>query len=195
MLKEMAALTPKSYGGMSYDRLGIDGLQWPCPATKHPGTPYLHKGDFDRSKGRSHANEYQDPAEMPDKEYPFYLTTGRILAHFDTGTMTRVPRHLDTEQKNGFVEINPQDAEKIDIEEGELVALSSRRTAIEAPERLSASGKPGVLFVPIHFGENPAKVLSNPACDPVAKIPGFNASAVNIEKLSTNQVKMEVKLK
>ena len=99
--------------------------------------------------------------------------------------MTRVSKHLDTEQKTGYVEINPKDAEELDINEGERVSLSSRRGTIEAPARLSSSVGTGVLFVPIHLGENPANMLTNPACDPVAKIPEFKVCAVNIEKLST----------
>ena len=181
---EMASLTPKSYGGMSYERLGIDGLQWPCPNPDHPGTPYLHKDEFARGKGQFHALEYRDPAELPDEQYPFYLTTGRMFAHFHTGTMTRVSAHLDTEQKSGYVEINPLDAEELAIKEGEIVSLSSRRGSIEAPAKLSSTVGPGVLFVPIHFGENPANMLTNPACDPVAKIPEFKVCAANIEKLS-----------
>jgi formate dehydrogenase alpha subunit len=184
IFNEMAALTPKSYGGMSYDRLGIDGLQWPCPGPDHPGTPYLHKDGFARGKGQFHAVEYRDPAELPDEQYPFYLTTGRMFAHFHTGTMTRVSDHLDAEQKTGYVEINPQDAEELEITEGEIVSLSSRRGTIEAPAKLSTTVGPGVLFVPIHFGESPANMLTNPACDPVAKIPEFKVCAVNIEKLS-----------
>ena len=184
IFNEMASLTPKSYGGMSYERLGIDGLQWPCPNPDHPGTPYLHKDEFARGKGQFHALEYRDPAELPDEQYPFYLTTGRMFAHFHTGTMTRVSAHLDTEQKTGYVEINPLDAEELAIKEGEMVSLSSRRGSIEAPAKLSTSVGPGVLFVPIHFGENPANMLTNPACDPVAKIPEFKVCAANIEKLS-----------
>ena len=184
IFNEMATLTPKSYGGMSYERLGIDGLQWPCPDSDHPGTPFLHKDEFARGKGQFHAIEYRDPAELPDEQYPFYLTTGRMFAHFHTGTMTRVSSHLDAEQKTGCVEINPQDAAELAIEEGEMVSLSSRRGSIEAPAKLSTSVGPGVLFVPIHFGENPANMLTNPACDPVAKIPEFKVCAVNIEKLS-----------
>ena len=184
IFNEMASLTPKSYGGMSYERLGIDGLQWPCPDPDHPGTPYLHKDEFARGKGQFHALEYRDPAELPDEQYPFYLTTGRMFAHFHTGTMTRVSAHLDTEQKTGYVEINPLDAEELAIKEGEMVSLSSRRGSIEAPAKLSTSVGPGVLFVPIHFGENPANMLTNPACDPVAKIPEFKVCAANIEKLS-----------
>jgi len=183
IFNEMATLAPKSYGGMSYERLGIDGLQWPCPGPDHPGTPYLHKDEFPRGKGQFHAIEDRAPAELPDAQYPFYLTTGRMFAHFHTGTMTRVSDHLDAEQKTGYVEINPQDAMQLEINEGEMVSLSSRRGAIEAPAKLSTEVGPGVLFVPIHFGENPANVLTNPACDPVAKIPEFKVCAVNIKKL------------
>ena len=183
IFNEIAALTPKSYGGMSYERLGIDGLQWPCPGPEHPGTRYLHKDEFARGKGQFHAIEYRDPAELPDAQYPFYLTTGRMFAHFHTGTMTRVSDHLDTEQKTGYVEINPGDAAELEINEGEMVSLSSRRGSIEAPAKLSSEVGPGVLFVPIHFGENPANMLTNPACDPVAKIPEFKVCAVKIEKL------------
>ena len=184
IFNEMAALTPKSYGGMSYERLGTDGLQWPCPDFDHPGTPYLHKDEFARGKGQFHAVEYRDPAELPDTQYPFYLTTGRTFAHFHTGTMTRVSGHLDTEQKTGYVEINPQDAAELEIKEGEIISLASRRGSIEAPAKLSTEVGPGVLFVPIHFGEHPANVLTNPACDPVAKIPEFKVCAVSIEKLT-----------
>ena len=184
IFNEMAALTPKSYGGMSYERLGTDGLQWPCPDFDHPGTPYLHKDEFARGKGQFHAVEYRDPAELPDTQYPFYLTTGRTFAHFHTGTMTRVSGHLDSEQKTGYVEINPQDAAELEIKEGEIISLASRRGSIEAPAKLSTEVGPGVLFVPIHFGEHPANVLTNPACDPVAKIPEFKVCAVSIEKLT-----------
>ena len=97
--------------------------------------------------------------------------------------MTRVSSHLDTEQKTGYVEINPLDAEELAIKEGEMVSLTSRRGRIEAPAKLSTTVGPGVLFVPIHFGENPANMLTNPACDPVAKIPEFKVCAANIEKL------------
>lgn len=181
---EMASLTPKSYGGMSYERLGIDGLQWPCPDPGHPGTPYLHKDEFTRGKGKFHAIDYRDPAEVPDEEYPFYLTTGRTFAHFHTGTMTRVSKHLDLEQKTGYVEMNPEDAEELQIKEGEMVTLKSRRGTIEAAARPNFSVGPGVLFVPIHFGESPANMLTNPACDPEAKIPEFKVCAVQLEKLS-----------
>jgi formate dehydrogenase alpha subunit len=182
---EMAALTPKSYAGMSYDRIGLDGLQWPCPDSIHPGTPYLHKDQFARGKGRFHVVEYRAPAEMPDADYPYFLTTGRMFAHFHTGTMTRISPHLDVEQPTGYVSISPADAKAKDIGEGDVLVLTSRRGQMEAPARISTSLKPGTLFLPIHFGENPTNVLtSSEAFDPLAKIPEFKVSAVKIEKLT-----------
>ena len=181
---EMTALT-KSYAGMNYQRLGIDGLQWPCPDQDHPGTPYLHKHQFTRGKGKFHAIEYQDPAELPDEQYPYFLTTGRMFAHFHTGTMTRVSPHLDIEQTTGYVSINPKDAGSLGVKQGDMLVLSSRRGRMEAPARLSESVEPGTLFLPIHFGENPTNVLTNAeAVDPLAKIPEFKVSAVKVEKLT-----------
>ena len=184
IFNEITALTPKSYGGMTYDRLGINGLQWPCPERDHPGTPYLHKDAFARGKGKFHAIEYKDPAELACEDYPFLLTTGRMFAHFHTGTMTRVSRHLDVEQKTGYVEINPKDAQRIRIDQNESVLLTSRRGQMEVPARITTAVKPGTLFLPIHFGENPTNILtSSTAFDPLAKIPEFKVGAVKLEKL------------
>lgn len=181
---EMAALTPNLYGGMSYERLGIDGLMWPCPDKDHPGTPYLHKDRFSRGKGKFHAIHYQAPAESPDEEYPHSLTTGRMFAHFHTGTMTRISPHLDVEQTAGYVDIHPDDAEALNVKAGDILLLSSRRGEIEAPARITSSVEPGMVFLPIHFGESPTNVLTNAdAFDPLAKIPEFKVSSVKIRKL------------
>ena len=181
---EMSALTPNLYGGMSYERLGIDGLMWPCPDKDHPGTPYLHKDRFSRGKGKFHAIHYRAPAESPDEEYPHCLTTGRMFAHFHTGTMTRISPHLDVEQKAGYVDIHPEDAEALNVKAGDILLLSSRRGEIEAPARITSSVEPGMVFLPIHFGESPTNVLTNAdAFDPLAKIPEFKVSSVKIRKL------------
>jgi len=190
---ELASLTEASYGGMTYERLGIDGLQWPCPNLNHPGTTYLHNDGFKRGLGKFHAIEYQHPAEMPDESYPFFLTTGRMFAHFHTGTMTRISPSLDIEQRTGYVEINPKDAESLDIQEGDIVILSSRRGEMEAPARISEDVKPGNLFLPIHFGENPTNVLTSAeAFDPLAKIPEFKVSAVKVKKLVEGRPDVDV---
>ncbi|WP_300465035.1 molybdopterin-dependent oxidoreductase [Desulfobacula sp.] len=181
---EITALTEKNYGGMTYDRLGINGLQWPCPDGDHPGTPYLHKDVFARGKGKFHAVEYRDPAELACEDYPFLLTTGRMFAHFHTGTMTRISKHLDVEQKTGYVEINPEDAQRKKIMPDETVLLTSRRGQMEVPARITTAVRPGTLFLPIHFGENPTNILtSSSAFDPLAKIPEFKVGAVKLEKL------------
>ena len=187
IFNEMAALTPKSYAGMTYERMGIDGLQWPCPDKDHPGTPYLHKDQFACGKGKFHGIQYQPPAEMPDADYPYFLTTGRIFSHFHFGTMTRISPHLDVEQTTGYVSIHPADAEALNIQEGDVLLLSSRRGRMEAPAKINANLEPGTLFLPIHFGENPTNVLtSSDAYDPLAKIPEFKVSAIKVEKLSAD---------
>jgi formate dehydrogenase alpha subunit len=185
IFNEITTLTPKIYGGMDYARLGISGLQWPCPDADHPGTPFLHKDRFARGLGKFHAVEYRDPAEMPDEAYPYFLTTGRMFAHFHTGTMTRISPKLDIEQRTGYVCINPNDARELEISEGDALVLSSRRGDMEAPARITPSVAPGTLFLPIHFGENPTNVLTNAeAFDPLAKIPEFKVAAVRVEKVS-----------
>ncbi len=179
---ELVALTP-SYAGMTYERLGHDGLQWPCLTRDDPGTVYMHQESFSRGLGKFHPVSYQPPAEKPDKTYPFSLTTGRMFAHFHTGTMTRVSPHLDIEQTDGYVEINPQDAETLHVTEGDLLTIKSRRGELDVPARLTDAVNQGTLFLPIHFGENPANVLtSSEAFDPLAKIPEFKVSAVNVQK-------------
>jgi anaerobic selenocysteine-containing dehydrogenase len=120
---------------------------------------------------------------MPDETYPYFLTTGRMFAHFHTGTMTRISKHLDVEQTTGYVSIHPQDAQRLSLKDGDFLVMSSRRGDIEAPARISSSVPPGVLFLPIHFGENPPNVLTDAeAFDPLAKIPEFKVSAVKVRK-------------
>jgi len=122
---------------------------------------------------------------MPDEKYPYFLTTGRMFAHFHTGTMTRISPHLDVEQTAGYVTINPQDAKALVVKEGDVLVLSSRRGRMEAPAIISPEVEPGTLFLPIHFGENPPNVLTSAeAVDPLAKIPEFKVSAVKVEKLA-----------
>jgi predicted molibdopterin-dependent oxidoreductase YjgC len=107
-----------------------------------------------------------------------------MFAHYHTGTMTRISPHLDVEQRTGYVEINPEDAETHHIQDGDIVILNSRRGEMEAPAKITDRVKPGLLFLPIHFGENPTNVLtSSEAVDPLAKIPEFKVSAVNLRKL------------
>jgi len=178
--EEIASLTP-SYGGISYARLEEAGeLRWPCPSEDHPGTPILHVGKVTRGKGLFSPVEYKPPAELPDDEYPLVMTTGRLLTHYHTGTMTRRVEALDQLAPRNQVWVSPGDAEKLGVEDGQEVALQSRRGSIKLEAKVTHKVKEGVVFVPFHFGESPANALTNPAMDPVAKIPEFKVAAVRI---------------
>jgi formate dehydrogenase alpha subunit len=178
---EIAALTP-IYAGMSHERLEPWGLQWPCPSPDHPGTPYLHKGKFSRGLGRFMPAEYKPPAEVPDDEYPFQLTTGRVYFHWHTGSMTRRTATLLRERPSAFVEVSPEDAQRLSIRDRDRVAVASRRGEIELEARVTTDVPPGVLFIPFHFYEAAANVLTNPALDPEAKIPELKVCAARIGK-------------
>jgi len=179
IFEEIAALTP-SYHGMSYPRLEPWGLQWPCPEPGHPGTPYLHEGEFARGKGHFSPAEYRPPDEPTDEQFDLLLTTGRIYFHWHTGSMTRRTSPLNREQPSAFVEISPEDAEARGIRGNQRVRLSSRRGQIELSARVTTDVAPGVLFIPFHFREAAANVLTNPALDPEAKIPEYKVCAARI---------------
>lgn len=182
---EIARATP-SYHGMNYKRLEHPGaLQWPCPDENHPGTQILHEKRFATKDGLGvfSAVEWQPPAEVTDPEYPLILTTGRCIWHWHTGTMTRRSKNLDSEVKTGWVEINSRDARDLNIDDRELVRVSSRRGSIEIPAMVTEEIKQGEVFIPFHFKECPANLLTNDAVDSIAKIPEYKACAVRIEKI------------
>jgi formate dehydrogenase major subunit len=183
IFNEITQLTP-SYAGISYKRLAKEGgLQWPCPTPKHPGTPYLHKDKFVRGKGLFHAIEFIPPAELPDKEYPLILSTGRVLYHFHTGSMTRRVDGLNFRYPQGYVEVSPVDAMEMGVEDGEKVRVASRRGKIEIPVQVTPRSPQGTVFIPFHFFEAAANRLTNTALDPIGKTPEFKVCAVKVEKL------------
>lgn len=180
---EVASLTPL-YGGIVYERLDELGyLQWPCPALDHPGTVFLHQYKCSRGLGHFFPVEYKPPNELPDEEYPFTLTTGRLLFHFHTGTMTRKSAKLNSEVPTGFVEINPKDANSLGIIDGEIVRVSTRRGSIDIPAYVTRKVPDMTVFIPFHFRECAANVLTNPALDPVAKIPEYKVCACKVEQI------------
>jgi predicted molibdopterin-dependent oxidoreductase YjgC len=128
-----------------------------------------------------HAVEYQDPAEMPDEEYPYVLTTGRNIFHFHTGTMTRRSAKLEAESPEGYVELNPEDAAELGVADGQQVKVSSRRGEIEARAWVTDRVPCGLVFAPFHYAEAAANVLTNSAVDPTAKIPEYKVCAVRVE--------------
>ena len=183
IIDEINVLTPQ-YGGITYERImNGERLQWPCPSVDHPGTRYLHKGKFARGKGRFFPVEYIPPAEWPDEEYPFMLSTGRILYHYHTGSMSRRAQALNEYVKGPYMEMCPIDMEKMNIRDGEEVRVSSRRGQIKTMVMQSDRVDEKSVFIPFHFAEAAANMLTNDALDPVAKIPEFKVAACKIEKL------------
>jgi formate dehydrogenase major subunit len=177
---EIAGLTP-SYAGISHARLESGGLQWPCPSPDHPGTPILHVGKFARGKGLFSAIDYIEPAELPDEDYPFILSTGRILFHWHGGTMTRRSPGLDSLAPEPEVEINPEDALTLGLEDGQLARVTSRRGSVEAKVVITRRSPSGTVFMNFHFAEAAANLLTHKHLDPQAKIPEYKVSAVKVE--------------
>ena len=181
IFREFTALTP-SYAGISYDRLGVNGIHWPCPTPEHPGTTILHVGQFSRGLGHFSGIEHQDPAELPDEEYPFMLTTGRILYHYHTGTMSRRSKGLKFIQNEELMQINPADAQALGVTEHDTVKVTSRRGSVKSRLQITDTVPKGVVFMTFHFKETAANLLTNPETCPTAKIPELKACAVKIEK-------------
>jgi formate dehydrogenase alpha subunit len=181
IFEEIRKVTP-SYAGMTYKRLDKCGLQWPCPTEDHPGTKYLHKDKFARGKGKFHAIEYTPPAEQTDGKYPFLLTTGRVLFQYHTGTMTRRSAGLNECSPECLVEVNRSDAERLGIANGEMVKVSSRRGSVKARALVGETTDAGTIFIPFHFYEAAANILTIAALDPQAKIPEYKVCAVRLEK-------------
>ncbi len=182
IMDEIAELTP-SYGGISYERLEQGGIQWPCPDKEHPGTIYLHGKTFPRGKGKFIGLTYKPAAELPDEQYPFLLSTGRNLYHYHTGSMTRRCDVLKKIQDEEFVEINPVDANNLDIKEGQLLAIFSRRGEVTARARITKRSPEGMVFMTFHFAESPTNQLTNSVTDPISGIPELKICAINIQKV------------
>ena len=181
VMDEITGVTP-SYCGIRYDRLATEGLHWPCTGTDHPGTPCLHVDQFTCGLGVFHAIEYIPPAELPDEEFPLYLTTGRVLYQYHTGTMTMKSDGLNILAPECFVEISADDASSKNIEQGERIRVASRRGEIEAVARVSEMVEKGTVFIPFHYASAAANKLTHAALDPIAKIPEYKVCAVRIEK-------------
>jgi len=179
IMREIALAAP-IYGGIDYRRIKREGLIWPCPDAAHPGTPILHSETFPRGRGRFVATHPQAPAEMPDADYPFLLSTGRVLEHYHTGTMTRKNEGLNRLVPACQAEIHPEDAKRLQIVSGQQVRVASRRGEITVKALVTDRVAPGMVFIPFHFAEAAANALTNSAHDATARIPEFKVCAVNI---------------
>ena len=181
---EICAVTP-SYGGITYGRLNeLGSLQWPCPTTDHTGTKYLHSGKCARGLGLFKPAVFKPSAEVPDADYPVIMTTGRVLYHYHTRTMTGKVDGLNAMSPESFVEINPDAARKLSIVEGDKVKISTRRGSVVATAKVTPKLKENVIFMPFHFADGAANTLTNPVLDPIAKIPEYKSCAAKIEKVA-----------
>ena len=173
----------QAVAGITYGRIDKWGVQWPCPTIDHPGTPFLFKGGFPRGKAAFTVVEYKPSKELPDEEYPFVLSTGRHLFLYHTGTMIRKGDALSKVLPEAYVELSPDDANQLGVSNSQKVRVSSRRGSIEVKIQVSKRVGKGMVFIPFHYKEAAANVLTNTALDPIAKIPELKVCAVKIEKI------------
>jgi predicted molibdopterin-dependent oxidoreductase YjgC len=180
---ELADLCPNWYG-IRYPRLEEHGLQWPCVSADDPGTPFLHAGQTARpgGKGKFHPVEYQPPIEEPDSDYPFVLTTGRTLYHYNSATMTMREDGILDKQQEPFFELAPEDASALGVVDGDLMRLVSRRGDLTAQARISDRLYPGLVWMSLHFAEARVNWLTHDVGDPLIGTPEYKVSAVRLER-------------
>ena len=187
-LRRASAGGVADYAGVTWERIAAeDGVFWPCPSEDHPGTPRLFMERFATPDGRARFHPVLDRAadETPDAEYPFVLTTGRLLEHYQSGTQTRRIASLNEAAPEPMLEIHPDMARSAGIAQGDMVRLVTRRGEAHFRARLDASMRLDTLFVPFHWGGiGCANLLTNPALDPISRIPEYKVCAVRIEKFS-----------
>jgi predicted molibdopterin-dependent oxidoreductase YjgC len=180
-MDEFASVAP-IYAGISFDRLEKEVLTWPCTAKDQTGSRILHVGGFKIGRGQFSLSQHAPPAEETSEEYPLILSTGRNLFQYHTGTMTRRSPKLEREAPEPYVEINGEDAKALGISEGDRVRVTTRRGSIAPIARVTERISKGVLFIPFHYAEAAANMLTNPALDPTAKIPEYKVCAAKLEK-------------
>ncbi|MBI1744617.1 formate dehydrogenase subunit alpha [Candidatus Acetothermia bacterium] len=181
IFEEIRKLVP-IYGGMTYQRLEEShGLQWPCPDEKHPGTKYLHKDKFSRGRGQLSAVDYIAPAEEPDENYPFILTSGRSFMQYNAGSMTRRTKAGKAEPEN-YVQVNTSDAARLGIKEGELVKVATRRGELAVKAKITDIAE-GVLWMPMHYSESSTNILTIDAVDPISGITEVKACAATLQRI------------
>jgi assimilatory nitrate reductase catalytic subunit len=185
-LRRASAGGTADYYGITWERIRrSEGIFWPCPDEDHPGTPRLFLDRFatDDGRARFHVVPFQHPMEEPDEEFPLYLTTGRIMAQYQSGTQTRRVAALMTAAPEAFVQMHPSLAKSYGIAEGDPVRLTTRRGHALMKAQLTPTIRMDTLFVPFHFaGTGRANLLTNPALDPISRMPEFKVCAVRLEK-------------
>lgn len=181
VMAEVASLSP-IYGGVTYQRIEHKGIQWPVPDKDHPGTPFLHSGGkFTGGQGKFIVTEHQEPAEVPDSEFPLLLTTGRTLYHYNVSTHPYSQRLAAFRPKERTM-IHPHDAKKLGIDDGDTITVTSRRGKVWATAWVTDTVQPGVVWMSFHFPASPANELTNDAADKVTSTYEYKVCAVRIAK-------------
>lgn len=184
IMDEINKVTP-IYGGITYERIEKEGIQWPCTDINHPGTKFLHSDKFSSptGKGKLFPLLYKASVELPDSEYPVLLTTDRSLYHYHTSTMTRRVEGLQELEGEELLRINPADASNMGVVDGELVKVKSRRGKVQVKVNISDIVPEGIASLTFHFHETPTNELTICAVDPIAKIPETKVCAIKVEKI------------
>jgi predicted molibdopterin-dependent oxidoreductase YjgC len=183
------------FSGISHARLDATvelpktGLQWPCPTPDHPGTTFLHEEGILRGKGLFQAVDYRPPAELPDEIYGLLLSTGRTLYHYNCATQTRRESGLDAKQSEAWVEIHPRDAKKRGIEDRDMVEISTRRGSVQVRALYSRQVQPRCIWMPLHFFEARANVITNDAGDPVTDTAEYKVCAAEVRKIEAGEAR------
>ncbi len=179
---EMASLTP-SYSGMSFERIDKVGLQWPCTASDHPGTEFLHKDKFVRGLGLFHTISFREAAELPDDKYPFVLSTGRTLYNYNIGNMTQKSKGIRQKQSKNFVEMNTSDAARLGISDGQLVTVTTRRGQLTVHAAVGDRVREWMLWMPFHFIDQPTNKITNDAFDNITRTAEYKVCAAVVQKV------------
>lgn len=182
IFQEISLCTPQ-YAGINYKRIETHGIQWPCPDESHQGTKYLHKDQFVKGLGTFHDLEYKEAKETVDQEYDLILTTGRVLYHYHTRTMTGKEEGLNKQVSESYIEISPKTAKLLDIKNNDYVRVASRRGEIEVLAKVVDTIPDKVVFIPFHFAKGAANRLTHAALDPITDIPEYKVCAVKVERL------------
>ena len=183
IMKEISAVTP-SFGGINYERLEKESLQWPCRSLTDPGTPIMHVGSFARGKGLFKAIPYKQAQELPDEEYPYLMSTGRMLYHYNTRAMTGRTEGINQIANHSYIEINAVDAQALGIQEGDKVEVQSRRGKIETYAAVGNRVFPQEVFMTFHFPDGNVNEITNAVFDDIATIPEYKVCAVAIKPVN-----------
>lgn len=183
IMKEISAVTP-SFGGINYERLEKESLQWPCRSLTDPGTPIMHVGSFARGKGLFKAIPYKQAQELPDEEYPYLMSTGRMLYHYNTRAMTGRTEGINQIANHSYIEINAVDAQALGIQEGDKVEVHSRRGKIETYAAVGNRVFPQEVFMTFHFPDGNINEITNAVFDDIATIPEYKVCAVAIKPVN-----------